>query len=326
MKCPTALLSVCLLLCCSTSQGQFTSIINVPPDSSPASIGSDTQLNLSDSGTIPADFEAGASDGSSRNVEVNITGGTVEHHFFSYAGSTIYVSGGAIASRFWPHTGSTANISGGSFSGDFTLGNGSVTNIFGGVIENELHALLRSTVNVWGGDIAFFQAHEQAEASFFGREFFLDGVEMTQLTVGQPFTIPDRDVLFSGTLADGTPFSHSLISAHPDQQGPDTDHFAFESILNVILVPTADFDYDGDADGNDLAMWEASYGVDNLADADGDGDSDGADFLAWQQQYTGSLALSVVSAAVPEPNLLILLCSGLLPALHRSGRLISFAG
>jgi len=62
---------------------------------------------------------------------------------------------------------------------------------------------------------------------------------------------------------------------------------------------TADFDGDGDVDGDDLAnRWTPSLGVDDGADADGDGDSDGFDFLAWQRQFgSGQQA-----AAVPEPQ------------------------
>ncbi len=53
----------------------------------------------------------------------------------------------------------------------------------------------------------------------------------------------------------------------------------------AVVAAPADFDNDGDVDGNDLAQWEDNFG----ADADSDGDTDGADFLAWQRQFTGSL-------------------------------------
>ncbi len=318
MKGPSVFLAVCLLLCCSTTRGDFSTIINVPPGAAPNSIGSDTQLNLFDLGNIPNDFTAGATDGSSTNVEVNIEGGTVGDHFYAYAGSTVNVSGGNISHRFWPQAGSTANITGGSFGPDFTCAPFSTTNILGGVIEHELHAQSLSTVNVWGGTINFFQAHIRSSANFFGREFFLDGVEMTYLVPGQPFTISDRDVSFSGTLADGTPFDYSLISADPEpQQGPDLDHFSPGAFLTVTLVHPADFDWDGDVDEMDLAKWETSYDNDDLADADGDGDSDGEDFLAWQRQYTGSLNALAVTKPVPEPVSAALLLSAGLCALSR---------
>ncbi len=57
----------------------------------------------------------------------------------------------------------------------------------------------------------------------------------------------------------------------------------------AVVAAPADFDNDGDVDGNDLAQWEGNFGPNANADADGDLDSDGADFLAWQRQFTGSL-------------------------------------
>ena len=317
MKFLGAFLPVCFFLFCTAARGNFEIVIEVPPQTSPTSIGSDTQLNLSDLGSIPDDFEAGAADNSSTNVEVNITGGTVGHHFFAYAGSTVNVSGGDISYRFWPHEGSIANITGGVFGPDVTCGRGSVVNISGGDFEHEVHAMFLSTINVWGGNVGYFQAHEQSQANFFGTEFFLDGVEMTQLIPGQPFTIAERDVPFTGTLADGTPFSFLLISEDPHQQGADVDHFAAGAFLTVTLMHTADFDWDGDVDETDLATWEAAYGVDDLADADGDGDSDGEDFLDWQLQYTGSLDVLAVTKSVPEPGTATLLLAAGLCALSR---------
>ena len=55
------------------------------------------------------------------------------------------------------------------------------------------------------------------------------------------------------------------------------------SAFQSSLIP-ADFDDDGDVDGDDLAQWRGDFGVNALSDADNDGDSDGADFLAWQRQ------------------------------------------
>jgi hypothetical protein len=70
------------------SQAQFTTIYNVPPDVAPSSIGTDTQLNLFEGGWVGSFFRAGASDGTSTNVEVNVFGG-----FFgratAYGGSRI---------------------------------------------------------------------------------------------------------------------------------------------------------------------------------------------------------------------------------------------
>ena len=45
----------------------------------------------------------------------------------------------------------------------------------------------------------------------------------------------------------------------------------------------SDFDHSGTVDSGDLAVRQASFGINGAADADGDGDSDGKDFLVWQQ-------------------------------------------
>jgi T5SS/PEP-CTERM-associated repeat protein len=70
---------------------------------------------------------------------------------------------------------------------------------------------------------------------------------------------------------------------------------------------TADFDRDGDVDGDDLTVWQAAFGAGNGADADADGDSDGADFLAWQRQLGSGVPSQALSRVVPEPSSLLLL-------------------
>ncbi len=74
----------------------------------------------------------------------------------------------------------------------------------------------------------------------------------------------------------------------------------------------ADFDDDGDVDGDDLTKWQAAYDVDDMADADDDGDSDGRDFLIWQIQHGASLPLTEALATVPEPSGVTLLFIGVL--------------
>jgi hypothetical protein len=71
--------------------------------------------------------------------------------------------------------------------------------------------------------------------------------------------------------------------------------------LDASPLAAADFDADGDVDGNDLTLWQGAYGVNATADTDGDSDSDGRDFLTWQRQYTGTLSPFATLHAVPEP-------------------------
>ena len=83
---------------------------------------------------------------------------------------------------------------------------------------------------------------------------------------------------------------------------------------------SADFDFDGDVDSDDLARWQAAYGNSAGGDADFNGVTDGADFLLLQNQLTGPGSLSASSAAVPEPAtvvLTLLAIAALTVCLHR---------
>jgi hypothetical protein len=72
----------------------------------------------------------------------------------------------------------------------------------------------------------------------------------------------------------------------------------------------ADFNDDGDIDGDDLAIWSANYGDPSATQPDGDasGDDlvDGADFLLWQRGVTSGMP---GGAPVPEPAAWLLACA-----------------
>jgi hypothetical protein len=81
----------------------------------------------------------------------------------------------------------------------------------------------------------------------------------------------------------------------------------------------ADFDLDGDVDGNDLARWKTNFGTGTTqaqGNVDGDNDVDGNDFLVWQR----ALSASGPIAAVPEPTSLSLLFLGMLASTNRRRR------
>lgn len=90
---------------------------------------------------------------------------------------------------------------------------------------------------------------------------------------------------------------------------------------NIVLTSSApalpaDFDADGDVDGDDLGAWKVAFGSTAAGDADGDGDSDGADFLVWQQSYAPA---APTVASVPEPTALALGGLAVLAILRRRG-------
>jgi hypothetical protein len=81
--------------------------------------------------------------------------------------------------------------------------------------------------------------------------------------------------------------------------------------ISVAGDIAADFDDDGDVDGDDLTIWQAGYGTGTLhgeGNADGDGDVDGRDFLIWQRSYGWGVTSLAASIAVPEPACLALFC------------------
>jgi len=94
----------------------------------------------------------------------------------------------------------------------------------------------------------------------------------------------------------------------------NVDVAALEDIgWSVISVPafSADFDGDGDVDGNDLNDpvdgWEARFGI-NLGSSD---------FLDWQRQLGSGVPLSSATQAVPEPSTILLSALASLLCLRR---------
>ena len=97
----------------------------------------------------------------------------------------------------------------------------------------------------------------------------------------------------------------------------------------VFEVTVGDFTGDGDVDAEDLAVWQAGFGLTadvsvEAGDANGDGDVDGADFLIWQRGVFSNPGVAVGNDAahfsVPEPDSLVLLLFCALFFLEASGR------
>jgi hypothetical protein len=213
---------------------QFTTIRNIPPEpniGSNQSIGSNTQLNLSDGGSIGTSFTAGATDGSSTNIEVNVTGGFVGFRFQAF-NSTVNISGGAVSNQFWAflsavnisggsvasgfeaHVASTVNITGGTIGSDFEVRNGTV-NISAGRIGGGFEAH-DSAVSISGGTMGeFFQAFDNCAVTIFGGEFRSDGVLIDGLdNVGDMLLFSQSGAkALTGTLADGSPFAFGVLDS-----------------------------------------------------------------------------------------------------------------
>jgi len=100
--------------------------------------------------------------------------------------------------------------------------------------------------------------------------------------------------------------SFTLDSIHifgPPNSGENLDAVVYlDQVMHIIPghLP-ADFNGDGVVDGDDLGIWESSFGENALADANGDGVTDGTDFLIWQRQFGTTLNPLVTAEVVPEP-------------------------
>ena len=139
---------------------QFETVIDVPPDLAPiGGIGSSTQLNVAEGGFVTG-LDAGASDGSSANIEVNIRGGTIGVGFQANAGSIVNISGGEVGSSFDANSGSVINIDAGVLGSSFDANSGSIVNLHGGEIGFLSNANTGSLVNISGGSVGdTFSAH-----------------------------------------------------------------------------------------------------------------------------------------------------------------------
>lgn len=143
------------LWCCCFDPAACWSQINIPPDPDipdNGSIGSGTTLNLFAGGEIGDSFDAGAADGTSTNVEVNIMGGFVGNEFAAHSGSEINISGGIIGDDFESNGTSVVNVSGGFIGDRFAANAGSQVNVPGGFIGNDFVAT-GSDVSISGGEV-----------------------------------------------------------------------------------------------------------------------------------------------------------------------------
>jgi T5SS/PEP-CTERM-associated repeat protein len=101
----------------------------------------------------------------------------------------------------------------------------------------------------------------------------------------------------------------------------DVSQLYTTGVLSVVGPPApilaADFDEDGEVDGDDLTRWRMGFGTGiahMLGNADGDGDVDGNDFLVWQRQLGSTTPSAQVAAPIPEPTSYLLAaaaCAGI---------------
>ena len=149
------------------------------------------------------------------------------------------------------------------------------------------------------------------------------GVVTGGASYGPPLPYPSS-VLIG---ADGNLIVTNLGNDNPSDPfwGPNVFPGELSRYNGVSSVPLlgGDSNRDDVVDGADLALFQASYGVDDGSDLDGDLDTDGQDFLFWQRGFgnqgiVGSFQPTAIvryipsadSVAIPEPAGLCLLSLG----------------
>ena len=183
-------------------------VVSTPNPNLSSSLRAGQELTLLDGGELNGLTAVGAT----LNVEGGILGNGAE-----VAGSTVNISGGEVGAVFDAEAGSQINISGGVVGSAFNAESGSEVNISGGTFGSNFDAFADSVINL------------------FGSNFVLDGVPLDGgLTTNSAFTVLDRDVILSGLLADGSPFSFDLTSFNVDTEG----YFDPDATLTVTLVPS----------------------------------------------------------------------------------------
>jgi hypothetical protein len=116
----------------------------------------------------------------------------------------------------------------------------------------------------------------------------------------------DGQVISAGWDGVAAPPGHESIVNWGNQLGPrgimDFQDVVFE--IGPFVEQTADFDADGDADGQDFLSWQRTLGstFDHSADGNFDGRVDGADLAVWRQAFGRPGG----AQAIPEPGALML--------------------
>ncbi|MCC6492489.1 MAG: sulfatase-like hydrolase/transferase [Pirellulales bacterium] len=227
---------------------------------------------------------------------------SVEYRLYGWNAATsldsTHLAGASMRARFASVIGSPIDPTGQmDIQGDFNhLAGGELAIDLGGSLQGATY----DTVNVLGsvdlkGDLSITLADVggQPFAPSFGQSFEIltavEGIAGEFANVELP------------TLADGLQWRINYGAA----------------VVTLNVLAAADFNGDGNVDGDDLARWSAGFGQNGEAtnddgDANSDGVVDGKDFLQWQRQLgMHSPASLAATAAVPEPSGLLLLLTAM---------------
>ncbi|QDS97632.1 hypothetical protein [Adhaeretor mobilis] len=151
---------------------EFTTVYNLPDDSFPSPISSDTQINVYEGATLPYQLRFPHPWRTLTIVELNIYGGTASRYLEVYREGTV-------------------NLYGSNMPIALEANDAAIVNIRGGILDHGIKAEHGSQVHFVGGD------------------FQLNGIPLTDLNgVGDQTQVTfDSNSMLTGVLANGTPFS-----------------------------------------------------------------------------------------------------------------------
>jgi len=97
-----------------------------------------------------------------------------------------------------------------------------------------------------------------------------------------------------------------ISGSQPHANNVQSTQWLSDFVSNPVASEDADFDGDGDIDGQDFLAWQRGFGILSGAgttqgDANGDGAVNEADLAIWNSQYGLPAAIST-SRAIPEPT------------------------
>ncbi|HYO25704.1 MAG TPA: pre-peptidase C-terminal domain-containing protein [Lacipirellulaceae bacterium] len=173
-------------------------------------------------------------------------------------------------------------------------------------LTGDLSLSSTSTLVIELGGLAAGSQHDLLSV---GGMAWLDGGLVVSLASGyQPaagaaFTILTAGDLLGGFDSQSLPYLGPSLAWSTSYAGDAVTL----SISAAVLHDPADFNHDGEVDGDDLAAWRAGYGTPSGAthsqgDANADGRVDASDFVVWQRRLSAPPPLSPSAHEAPEPS------------------------
>jgi hypothetical protein len=268
--------------------------------------------------SIGGDADAGTTGGLGT---VTVAGGTVSvgHDITIFSGDEVRLEAGTLdAPIITVQSGGLFDFTGGelfvdTFQGSLSNNGGTLAAREGSnsiLVSGEYAQTADGTLAI---EIAGDAASGQFDSMIVGNTAFLGGVLQVELADGflpdpsETYAILDALNIGAGSFSNVANGERMFLNfsggSFVVNYGAGSPFDPSQVVLsNFLRVADADFDDDGDVDGEDLEIWQTAYGATDLGDADGDADSDGRDFLIWQREFGAApLSAFTASVAVPEP-------------------------